>query len=221
MKTNQNLIRKMGDFDVIQRTSDGMFNATSLLKQWNAYSGQQKKLDHYFENNSTDEFINALISEENLHTRNSVYLKSRASRGINAGTWMHPLLFIDYAMWLNPSFKVKVLKFVYDELIRYRNEAGDAYKDMTGAVASLVTNKKELPLCIKKIARALNYIVYNSHERELRNKQAEENKAKELADLEKDIAKLINQGFIKSFDNLVNYLRRLWREKYMPKELRA
>ena len=211
----------MGDFDVIQRTSDGMFNATSLLKQWNAYSGQQKKLDHYFENNSTDEFINALISEENLHTRNSVYLKSRASRGINAGTWMHPLLFIDYAMWLNPSFKVKVLKFVYDELIRYRNEAGDAYKDMTGAVASLVTNKKELPLCIKKIARALNYIVYNSHERELRNKQAEENKAKELADLEKDIAKLINQGFIKSFDNLVNYLRRLWREKYMPKELRA
>jgi len=44
MKTNQNLIRKMRNFEVIQRTSDGMFDATSLLKQWNTYSGQQKNL---------------------------------------------------------------------------------------------------------------------------------------------------------------------------------
>lgn len=36
---------------------------------------------------------------------------------------MHPLLFIDFAMWLNPAFKVKVLKFVYDELIKFRNLA--------------------------------------------------------------------------------------------------
>ena len=33
MKTNQNLLRKMGEFDVTQRTSDGMFNATELMKQ--------------------------------------------------------------------------------------------------------------------------------------------------------------------------------------------
>jgi hypothetical protein len=217
MKTNQNLIRKMGDFDVIQRTSDGMFDATSLLKQWNAYSGQQKKLDHYFENNSTKEFITALMSEENLNTRNSVYLKTRGKKG---KTMMCPLLFIDYSMWLNPAFKIKVLKFISDELLKYRNEAGDAYIKMTAAIASIVP-KKNLPLSIKKVARALNYIVYNSHERELRNKQAEENKARELAELEKDVAKLINQDFIKSFSSLVNYLRRLWREKYMPKELRT
>lgn len=35
MKTNQILTRKMGDFNVNQRTSDGMFNATELIKQWN------------------------------------------------------------------------------------------------------------------------------------------------------------------------------------------
>ena len=35
MKTNQILTRKMGDFNVNQRTSDEMFNATELLKQWN------------------------------------------------------------------------------------------------------------------------------------------------------------------------------------------
>ena len=27
----------MGNFDVIQRTKDGFFNATSLLKQWNEF----------------------------------------------------------------------------------------------------------------------------------------------------------------------------------------
>ncbi len=40
----------MGNFEVFQRTSDGFFNATTLLKQWNANSGMNKKLDHYFEN---------------------------------------------------------------------------------------------------------------------------------------------------------------------------
>lgn len=39
MKTNQNLIRKMGSFNVIQRTHDSMFDSTSLLSEWNKESG--------------------------------------------------------------------------------------------------------------------------------------------------------------------------------------
>ena len=75
------------------------------------------KIKHFLhENKNTGKFIDALIAEEHLHGQNSAYVKSRASRGINSGTWMHPLLFIDYAMLLNLYFKVKVLKFVYDEL---------------------------------------------------------------------------------------------------------
>lgn len=35
MKTNQIRIRPMGEFKVTQRTKDGFFNATDLLKQWN------------------------------------------------------------------------------------------------------------------------------------------------------------------------------------------
>lgn len=124
----------MGDFDVIQRTSDGMFNATTLLKAWNEYSGQKKQMIHYSENASTNEFISALLSEENLKERNSVVLQSRGKSG---GTWMHPLLFIDFAMWVNPTFKVKVLRFVYDQLIQYRNDAGDSYKEMTSAICKI------------------------------------------------------------------------------------
>ena len=53
MKTNQVLVRQMGEFEVHQRTQDSMFNATILLKQWNAKSGQQKQMAHFLENNST------------------------------------------------------------------------------------------------------------------------------------------------------------------------
>lgn len=119
MKTNQNMIRKMGNFDVIQRTKDSMFNATQLLKQWNKYSGQKKMISHFLENISTKEFIKVLENDNDTSYRNSVIMKSRANKGINAGTWMHPYLFIDFAMWLNPKFKLEVIKFVYDQLVNY------------------------------------------------------------------------------------------------------
>lgn len=90
MKTNQIMIRPMGEFKVIQRTKDAFFNATDLLNQWNGFSGQQKQMVHYTDNSSTKEFIKALISEEMFKERNSVLIQSR---GKNGGTWMHPLLF--------------------------------------------------------------------------------------------------------------------------------
>ena len=129
MITNQIMKRPLANFKVEQRTKDGMFNATALLKQWNEQADvPQRKLDNYFASSKTVEFIETIMRRENLHTPKMVYVKSRASRGDEAGTWMHPLLFIDFAMWINPSFKYDVLKFVYDRMLMYRNEAGDAYR---------------------------------------------------------------------------------------------
>lgn len=226
MKTNQNLTRKMGDFDVIQRTQDGMFNATLLLKQWNEHSGQQKQIAHYFEINATKEFIETIRRREfpdNGKTFSAdykgIYVKTKGGKD-RGSTWMHPILFIDFAMWINPEFKYDVIKFVYDELIKYRHEAGDAYKEMSGAVAKIVPSSF-IPTAIPKVAQALNFIVYNQHESEIRNKQADESKVRELAELEKDVYKLINGGFIKSFDHLISYLRKRWTEKYTPKALTA
>src|SRR5690554_2264233 len=123
MKTSVNMVRKMGDFNVIQRTKDGMFDATELLKQWNIRSGQRKGVDEFIRKQSTQEFINTLEVEESLNT-SKVVLSRKGKKG---GTWMHPLLFIDFAMWLNPRFKYHVLKFVYDQLIEQRHAAGDMY----------------------------------------------------------------------------------------------
>lgn len=51
---------------------------------------------------------------------------------------MHPFLFTKFAMWINPRFEVKVIRFVYDEMIQYRNLAGDAYPRMCAAVCSIL-----------------------------------------------------------------------------------
>ena len=70
----------MGDFKVNKRTSDGMFNATELLKQWNERYGQSKMVGHFFENANVNEFIEALILGEDLSYRNSVMIKSKANK---------------------------------------------------------------------------------------------------------------------------------------------
>lgn len=213
MKTNQIMVRPMGDFKVTQRTKDGFFNATELLKQWNHRSGMQKDISHYFNNKATDEFVSSLISEEKLASRNSVYVKSKASRGENVGTWMHPLLFIDFAMWLNPAFKVKVLKFVYDEMIKFRNLAGDDYPSMCRAVRTILP-EDVFREKIKDLARSLNIIVYGKHESEIRNKVADERKLRELYDLEANIARWIELGFIKDYKGLKEALTKVYYKKY-------
>lgn len=212
MKTNQEMIRKMGNFNVIQRTKDGMFNATDLLKQWNNQSCSERKMDNFFASHKTNEFINTIIEREKLNTPKMVYLKTRGKKG---GTWMHPMLFIDFAMWINPEFKYDVIKFVHDEMIRYRNEAGDAYRELSSAVMKIVPNDF-MPKAMRKIGEALNWIIFNGHERLLRNKHGDESKQRELWQLEKKVDDLINEGFITSYDPLINYLRKLYNKKNNP-----
>ena len=214
MKTNQIMIRPMGQFYVEQRTKDAMFNATSLIKQYNEANGTKKEIKDYLENKSTQEFLNALKKEENLNGENSPYLTSRGK--YSGGTWMHPIMFIDFAMWLNPTFKVKVIKFVYDQMIQYRNEAGDAYKELSSSVQSIVS-KSFMPIAMQKVGEAINWVVFNNHEKMIRNKKGEEAVLRELYELERKVAANINDGFICSFESLINYLRRKYSEKYYPK----
>lgn len=211
MITNQVMKRPMGNFLVEQRTKDSMFNATNLLKQWNEASGEKKEITKFFDNDNTKEFISALMEEENLNTQNSAYLKAR---GKNGGTWMHPILFVKFAMWLNPRFEVQVIKFVYDQMLKYRNDAGDAYKELGSSISKIVS-KKFMPAAMCKIAKAINCVVFGKHEHEMRNKQGEEVKQYELFNMERQVAMLINDGFLKSYNHVLEYLRKKYSEKYL------
>lgn len=66
MKSNQEMIRKIENFSVTQRTSDGFFDGSELLKQWNTIDGHTKREMYKFLNSpTTKEFISALVIDEN------------------------------------------------------------------------------------------------------------------------------------------------------------
>jgi len=106
-----------------QRSDDGYFNATILLNEFNSLSScTPKKMDEFKKLKETKELTDYLLV-------NNISDK-KAINSTLKGTWMHPFVFIDFAMWLSIEFKVSVLEWVYDGLISSRNDAGDFYKEM-------------------------------------------------------------------------------------------
>ena len=59
------MIRYIDTFSVVQRTSDGYFDGSELLRQWNSVEGNsQRKMDEFLLSKETSQFIVALIAEE-------------------------------------------------------------------------------------------------------------------------------------------------------------
>ena len=66
MKSNQEMVRKIENFSVTQRTSNGFFDGSELLRQWNAVDGNIKRqMSKFLEMDTTKEFIEALAIDEN------------------------------------------------------------------------------------------------------------------------------------------------------------
>lgn len=126
MKTNQIMIREIG---FKQRTVDCYFNANELLESYNECRKEKKLIANFNKNKETIEFIEQLKKEG----IGQPLITGRGS-GVNSGTWMHPKLFIDFAMWLSVEFKSKVIDMVLDGLILSRNDAGDYYKEMCATI---------------------------------------------------------------------------------------
>ncbi len=199
--------RPMGEFTVEQRIKDSMFNATSLVKQWNSIEGNPKRdLSKFWESKKVQEFLIALSEEENYNTPKQGYLKTR---GKNGGTWVNPYIFIKLAMWINPKFEVQVIKFVYDQLIEQRHLAGDKYNVLTDAIVKLEGVNYSL------VARGLNYIVFGRHQKGIRQ-TANKSQLDEIVKLQEQFAFAINMGYIRNFQQLMKELRRTWNIKYNP-----
>lgn len=159
MKTEVVLSRPfMGSF-IEQKSKSGMFNVTSLVKIANIKRKELDKpsfnLSAYFKQKSTIEFIEELQKENER-----VLIKGR---GRNSKTWVHPLIFIDIALSINSKLKVEVYKWLYDELLKYRNDSGDSYKKMAGSLYENITNKREFHNYIQKVAKYIKKECKVSH----------------------------------------------------------
>lgn len=229
MKTSVVMTRKMGEFDVLQRTSDGYFDANKLLVQWKSVNtSSDKKMANFLSNKKTIEFIEVIISrestnmqlsdnEENSNSHLPDYQVVKVIKGRTDSTgkkkldqvWMHPMLFIDFAMWLNPEFKYDVLKFVHDELIKFRHASGDSYKKLSSAIQSIGGE----PGDYSRVAKALNFIVFNVHSKDIRNVASAE-QLEELHRLEDKLTDIIDMGFVNDIETLINMMRGIWNKKY-------
>ena len=151
MKTAVKMKRELFGYDVEQDSKTEMFNATSLSKagnKWREANGLSDfNLSQWLKSKGTQEFIQAL---ERKHGD-----VLRVGRGRNSATWIHPLLFIDMALAISPTLKIEVYEWLFDNLIKYRNESGDSYIKMSGALYENATNKESFPKYIQDVARKI------------------------------------------------------------------
>lgn len=149
MKTNQIMKREFivaindvyNKATVRQRTKDSYFNATDLIHSYNMVTGKRKDIAAFLALKSTSDFQDVIVSKGDtriLVSKDNQEVMKKAievTKGGRAqGTWMHPYMFIDFAMWLSPEFKYNTIKWVYDNLIKYRVESGDNYSVMSSAL---------------------------------------------------------------------------------------
>lgn len=177
MKTTQIMSRNFGDATVLQRTSDSFFNATKMLDYFNEKNGTSKRFKDFWENQNTERFCEALKNELISNGDNSAHYEiSESTRGKGGGTWMHPYLFVKLCFWLSPEFEVKVIKFVYDNLIEFRLQAGDHYTEMAKTIAETYKQwfeKDPDPLVFIKEANYINLLVFGISKGKHRNEATE------------------------------------------------
>lgn len=128
-------------------------------------------------------------------------------RGDNRTTMCEKYIWVMLALELNPEIYAKVVCWIADSLIINRIEAGDKYNDLCRACSKF----KNVDYRI--IAKGLNYIIFNIHETLIRNK-ATQIELKELDDLQRSLAFSVDMGYINSFDDLHNTMKRLWFNKW-------
>lgn len=152
MKTEVILKRELLGGEVSQKSKSEFFSATDLLKvgnKWRAANGLSLlKQEDYFKQKNVKEFMEELQAK---------YGKIKIN-GLGRGnhTWIHPLLFIDMALWINPKIKIEVYEWLFDNLIKYRNNSGDSFKKMCGALL-IRANKTNYVDNIQKLCKIIQH----------------------------------------------------------------
>lgn len=147
MKTEVIMKRLLFNCEISQKSKSEFLSATDLVKagnKWRISNGIIPfDLSEWFRQKGTKEFI---IELENKFGKVKI-----SGRGRGNHTWVHPLLFIDIALAISPKLKIETYEWLYDNLLKNRNNSGDSFKKMTGTLWVNCTNKSEFSDLIKDI----------------------------------------------------------------------
>ena len=146
MKTEVVMKRDFFLGQISQKSKSEFFSATDLVREGNKWRKERKmslfNLSGYLSQKGTIEFMESLEEK----TMQKVIIKGR---GRGKHTWVHPFLFIDIALAISPKLKIEVYEWLSDKLLAYRNDSGDSFKKMAGALYFLTGNKKAFTSHIK------------------------------------------------------------------------
>lgn len=153
MKTAVMMKRELLGSSVTQDSKTKMLSATDLLKVGNLWRLQNDMkildLSAWLNTKSTQEFVKEL---EEKFGKGNVLKLSKGGKTTAHHTWFHPLLFIDMALAISPKIKIEVYQWLFDELIKNRNDSGNSYKAMCGALYVRAVNKAFFAKEVQKIA---------------------------------------------------------------------
>jgi len=196
MKTSVIMHRDLNGVTIRQNHKTGYFNANDLLALYNGASNVQKRIEDYSKLKSSREFANQVLSEEFVNNEDSRELEMpslvQSKRGKHGGTWMHPYVFMDFAMWLSPEFKLTCIKWIYDKLIAVRDDCGNGFKQVNDALFD--KNPQTPPFTYANEAKMINKLVFGRPDKDQRNSATEE-QLELLAKLQKADIALIEDDY--------------------------
>ncbi len=159
MKTEVIMYRDFYGYPVRQSMQTGYICVTDLVDAYNEmakdHGWPQKRIADYYERENTQLFLKATCRILNAKSKNeqvpaeALYSDlsfgnkelpvngwqanqlKRVLRGKHTkGVWVHPNVFTDIALWLNPNFRALVIDWVTDNLLGLREIGGDAFKEV-------------------------------------------------------------------------------------------
>ena len=155
MKTAVIMERELYGRVIRQNSKSQMFNGNDLLKVCNESRKMkglsEKQIGNYMVNESTRELVNTLCIQENISESEAIASK----RGKYGGTWMHPVIMIDFAMWLSPEIKVRILSWVLDGLINARDDSGESFKDAMSSLSRSFPGEADKPNFYHAVSRQI------------------------------------------------------------------
>jgi hypothetical protein len=140
--------RELFGCEISQQSKTDFFSATELVKAGNKYRilNGMPQFD-YSAFIKTKGFLEFKLELEKKYGQVLI-----SGRGRGSSSWVHPLIFIEIALAIDPKLKIEVYEWLFDNLIKFRNDSGDSYKEMAAAIYIKYTNKKEFPTYIQKVA---------------------------------------------------------------------
>lgn len=154
MKTEVTMKRELFGTEISQKSKSEFFSATDLVRAGNKWRVSNDMgvfhMSDWLQQKGTKEFITELEEEFGI-------IKI-SGRGRGKHTWVHPLLFIDMALAISPKLKIQVYTWLYDSLLRNRNDSGNSYKRMCGVLFDHEENKSLFTKRVKLLASKIKEI---------------------------------------------------------------